>query len=102
MLFVIRDKLYIFNNNNKREQIFVNINLNNFNHNFNLKTMLIKTINNNVRDDLFTRIFIKTIKNHVIQIIKTINNDYKYIKTIKKTLVSRCLPLQQDFRSPLR
>ena len=71
----------------------MNINLNSFNHNINLKTMLIKTINNNVRDDLYTRIFIKAIKNLIIQIIKTINNVYKYIKTIKETLVSRYLSL---------
>ena len=69
----------------------MNINLNNLNYNINLRTMLIKTINNNVCDDLFTKMFIKTIKNHVIQVIKTINNDYKHIKTIKKTLVSRYL-----------
>ena len=56
--------------------------------------MFIKIINNNVRDDLFIKMLIKAIKNHVIQIIKTINNDYKYIKTIKKTLVSRYLSLQ--------
>ena len=53
--------------------------------------MFIKTINNNVYDNLYTRIFIKAIKNLVIQIIKTINNVYKYIKTIKKTLMFRCL-----------
>ena len=53
--------------------------------------MLIKTINNNVRDDLYMKMFIKIIKNLVIQIIKAINNVYKYIKIIKKTLVSRCL-----------
>ena len=35
------------------------------------------------------KIFIKTIKNLVIQVIKAINNVYKYIKTIKKTLMSR-------------
>ena len=67
----------------------MDINLNNFNHNINLKIMLIKTINNNVRDNLFTKMFIKTIKNLVIQIIKIINNVYKHIKIIKKTLVSR-------------
>ena len=55
--------------------------------------MLIKTINNNVYNDLFTRMFIKAIKNLVIQIIKTINNVYKHIKIIKKTLVFRYSPL---------
>ena len=69
----------------------MNINLNNLNYNFNLKTMLIRTINSNVYNDLFTKMFIKIIKDHVIQAIKTINNDYKHIKTIKKTLVSRYL-----------
>ena len=54
--------------------------------------MFIKIINNNVRDNLITKMFIKTIKNLVIQIFKTINNVYKYIKTIKETLVSRYLP----------
>ena len=94
ILFVIRDKFHIFNiNNNKKNQIFININLNNFNHNINFKTMLIKTINNNVYNDLFTRMFIKAIKNLVIQIIKTINNVYKHIKIIKKTLVFRYSPL---------
>ena len=72
----------------------MSINLDNFNHNINLKTMFIKIINNNVRDDLFTRMFIKTIKNLVIQAIKTSNNVYKYIKIIKKTLVSRYLSLR--------
>ena len=92
MLLVIRDKFYIFNiNNNKEKQIFVNINLNNFNHNINLRTMLIKTINNNVYDGLYIKMFIKTIKNLVFQAIKAINNVYKYIKKIKKTLMSRCL-----------
>ena len=64
--------------------------------------MLIRIINNNVYNDLYTRMLIKTIKNLVTQAIKTINNVYKHIKTIKKTLVSRCLPLYQDFRSSLR
>ena len=72
----------------------MNINLNNLNYNINLKTIFIKTINNNVRDDLYTKMFIKTIKNLVIRVIKIINNVYKHIKTIKKTLVSRCLPLR--------
>ena len=50
--------------------------------------MLIKIINNNVLKDLFTKISIKIIKNLVIQ-IKIINNDFKLIKIIKKTLISR-------------
>ena len=72
----------------------MSINLNNFNYNINLKIMLIRIINNNVRDDLYIKMVIKTIKNLVIQIIKTINNVYKYIKTIKETLVSRYLPFR--------
>ena len=80
----------------------MSINLNNFNYNINLKTMFIKIIDNNVRNDLFTRMFIKTIKNLVIQIIKTINNIYKNIKTIKKTLVSRYLLFRQNFKSLFR
>ena len=71
----------------------MSINLNNLNYNINLRTMLIRIINNNVYNDLYTRMFIKIIKNLVIQIIKTINNVYEYIKIIKKTLVSRYLPL---------
>ena len=71
----------------------MNINSNNFNRN--LKTIFIKTINNNnkiVYENLLQFIktiyeqYIKNIKN--IQIIKTINNDhFKYIKIIKETFV---------------
>ena len=90
MLYDIFDK-HIFNINNKREQIFVNINLNNFNHNINLKTMFIRIINNkiHVHENLSTRTFIKAINDFKILIIKTINNDHKRIKIIKKTFVSR-------------
>ena len=62
----------------------MSINLNNLNHNINFKTMFIKIINNSVRDGLYTKTFIKIIKNFVIQAIKAINNVYKYIKIIKK------------------
>ena len=74
-----------------KKKIFVNINLNNLYYNINLKTMFIKIINNNVYNDLYIKMFIKIIKNLVIQVIKTINNVYKHIKTIKKTLVSHYL-----------
>ena len=68
----------------------MNINLDNLSLNINLRIIFIKIINNssNVCEDLFIRIFIKAIKNLVIQIIKVINNDLKSIKIIKKTLVS--------------
>ena len=71
--------------------IIVNINLNNFNYNF--RIMFIKTINNNnnnVRENLFTKIIIKIINDYFIKIIKIINNDLKFIKIIKKTLVFHC------------
>ena len=69
----------------------MNINLDNFNHNINLKIMFIKTFNSSVRDGLFIKMFIKTIKNLVIQVIQVINNVYKHIEIIKETLVSRYL-----------
>ena len=51
--------------------------------------MLIRLINSSsVRRDLFTRIVIKATSDF-IKTIKTINNDFKSIKVIKKTLVSR-------------
>ena len=71
----------------------MNINFDNLN--FNFKIIFIKTINNNknvsenfshfikIINDLFIKI-IKLIKN-----IKTINLDLKFIKRIKKTLISR-------------
>ena len=76
----------------------MSINLDNLSLNINFRIILIKTINNNVREDLFTRISIKTIKNLITQAIKVINNDFKLIKTIKKTLVSRYSLYQRDFR----
>lgn len=66
----------------------MNINLNNLNHNF--KMMFIKIINNNnnnVRENLFTEMIIKIINDHFIKIIKIINNDFKFIKIIKKTFI---------------
>ena len=54
--------------------------------------MFIKTINKRtyVYENLFTKTFIKIINDLKTLIIKAINNDYKRIKTIKKTLISRC------------
>ena len=69
----------------------MNINLDNFNHNF--KIMFIKIINNNnVCENLFTRIIIKII-NDFIKIIKIIN-DLKFIKIIKKPLIFHYQPRQ--------
>ena len=54
--------------------------------------MLIKLINSSsVREDLFTKIIIKAISDLIktIKTIQIINNDYKSIKIIKKTLISR-------------
>ena len=67
--------------------MIVNINLNSFNRN-------LKTINNNnkIVCKKFSHL-IKTIYEQFIKIIKNIkiiNRGFKYIKIIKKTLVSRC------------
>ena len=72
--------------------IIVGINSNNLNRN--LKTIFIKTINNNsktVCENLLQ--FIKTIYKQfikTIKTIKTINRNFKHIKTIKKTFVFYC------------
>ena len=65
----------------------MNINLGNLS--YNLRIILIRLINSSsVRESLSTRITIKAISD-LIKAIKTINNDLKSIKAIKKTLVSR-------------
>ena len=65
----------------------MNINLDNLS--YNLRIILIKLINSsNVRESLSTRIVIKAISDF-IKAIKIISNDFKSIKAIKKTLVSR-------------
>ena len=64
----------------------MNINLDNFS--YNLKIILISSINSSsAYKDLSTRIVIKVISDF-IKAIKTISNDLKLIKVIKKTLVS--------------
>ena len=64
------------------------INLDNLNHN--LRIILIRIINSsNVYRSLFIRIIIKVINGQPIKIIKIINNDFKLIKIIKETLISR-------------
>ena len=88
---IIRDKLFFFNINQKR-LIIVNINFVNFN--FNIKIMFIRTINKIDRENflyfikIINDLFIKIIK--LIQNIKIINFDLKFIKTIKKTFVFCC------------
>ena len=83
MLFITRDKLYIFNN--KEEQIFVNINLNSLNRYIN-NIQFIKTINNTLIRRNLPQIFIKAINVYLIKFIKIINA-YKDIKIIKETLI---------------